>query len=274
MNDKEYLKELDCIPYDILTVVKRANREIAELNDKINADFYNGVSWDDLCIKYAGMNEDGNLFDMNYGSLNVTILNNNPYIINLVDVGIYPDEISKNNGQEMFSLDYTRDVIPSEIKKEFEKEHFNDVICTHWEISPDYLELCQPLLEYEHTPVAWFAFKRGNDTINIGLVVEGEVRIEYKGEIYKNVGQFPNELVNIIVDGKEWEHPDVAVHSNNWLETEIIVNGREVEGDTFELNSNDTKQDILSRLTGVVEWCINNYCKAPENNLDNEIEKE
>ena len=118
MNNKEYLKELNCIPYDILTAVEKAKSELEEVKRIIENEYF-----EDAFNKLRGFNNDGELFDFSYGSLNGTVLNHCQPVLNLRSVGVYPDNISNNNGNVMFDLDFTEEIELDKIKDAFEKEY-------------------------------------------------------------------------------------------------------------------------------------------------------
>ena len=46
----------------------------------------------------------------------------------------------------------------------------------------------------------------------------GDVRIYWKETAYRDVSQFPDELIDVIKEGKLGEHPDAYVDMNNWYE--------------------------------------------------------
>lgn len=57
-----------------------------------------------------------------------------------------------------------------------------------------------------------------NDTFVVRLEVCGDVRVIYKDTSYRSVHAMPEELVQIIHDGKVYERDDVYVDMNNWFE--------------------------------------------------------
>ena len=52
----------------------------------------------------------------------------------------------------------------------------------------------------------------------IDICVNGDVRVLYKGVIYKTQCQFPEELMQMFHNGTAYTNPDVEVINNNWFE--------------------------------------------------------
>ena len=53
----------------------------------------------------------------------------------------------------------------------------------------------------------------------VDLMVYGEVRIQYKDDIYRYPDEYPEELVEIIKTDRQWfERDDIYVMENNWCE--------------------------------------------------------
>ena len=79
--------------------------------------------------------------------------------------------------------------------------------------------------------LADLSFKYENDKgktkkIRVELRVEGEVRIEYKGEIYTQTQDFPEELMKLIKSGRIARSKHAVIHNNNWFEVFIYVGGK------------------------------------------------
>lgn len=65
--------------------------------------------------------------------------------------------------------------------------------------------------------------------VDVSVIVHGSVRIVWKDEAYKNVSQFPAELVELIRSGEYRYHPDVYVDDCNWYELVVKdVEGKEI----------------------------------------------
>ena len=121
LKDKQYLEENKIKVSNIIDAIKTAQSEFQELEDLVNQECSNGISFEALCDKLGGHNEyfskkypDTSYFDLNYKSLLVTIKQeiNNDNIKEAVTVAkncvyIYPDNISDTKTyDEMCILDF------------------------------------------------------------------------------------------------------------------------------------------------------------------------
>lgn len=57
-----------------------------------------------------------------------------------------------------------------------------------------------------------------DDGSSATLEVRGEVRVEFDGDIYYEPSDFPQELQDIIAEGKAYDDDRVRVGDNNWFE--------------------------------------------------------
>lgn len=99
-----------------------------------------------------------------------------------------------------------------------------------------------------------FSFK--GEELDINLDVCGETQITFKGEVYKNILDYPKELLMLMHDNpNKWElNEDVVVGSNNWFEY-TMSNG---DGEVYEKDlSKATEQDILNDMTAIARQYFN-----------------
>lgn len=59
------------------------------------------------------------------------------------------------------------------------------------------------------------------DEFSFHIVTQGHIRIIYKDEVYKNGGDYPDELTELIRNHTVDSHPDVIIDENNWYELVI-----------------------------------------------------
>lgn len=105
-------------------------------------------------------------------------------------------------------------------------------------------------------------YEDGNVTVK--LVVNGEVSLDYKGEIYNNVNDFPEELKTIIHEGNTFSHDDVDVLSNNWFELEVFANGEYI-GDFF--GDTDAVFEAEGLSSSIIEETMQNYAEEAKDYL-------
>ena len=60
------------------------------------------------------------------------------------------------------------------------------------------------------------------------IETQGESRILWKGEVYKNGGDYPDELTELIRKHQVDGHPDAEIGNNNWYELVIINNNGKI----------------------------------------------
>lgn len=109
------------------------------------------------------------------------------------------------------------------------------------ELKEDYLKTS--LLFYSEDEIA--SISVGNVTLY--LMVRGETRIKYKGEIYNNYGQFSQELKDLLRSNKDWfENEDFELIDNNWYNLEFYVNGEFLFDDCEEIDITENSNVSLS----------------------------
>ena len=264
MNDRKYLDEIQCQPLDIIKAVSMAINEVINLEKEILQEFNNGLSFESLADKYCGMNFDGELFDVNYCSINATIMldeNAKPFV-NLKSVGIYPDNISQNCsqdvwGQEMLDLDLSQTIDLNKIKDIYLMENKDKIICVDYSVDNDLSKYVDSLLFESGTQIAYANFQKGKNKVYVSLEVRGQINIDYKGEIYTNPEEYPDELINLIKSGKIYFDDNVYMNLNNWFEyiyteNNICSDGFVCEVDVSELSP----YEIVNNLTEVASICF------------------
>lgn len=124
MKDEQYLKDLKINPYDVLKAIKMAQNELKELENIIGESNSNNESLSNLCNRLKGHNLEienfypsCSYFDLNYKSLLVTVRQERneknelqPIELSKDDAYIYPDNISDNNGDQLFVLNLEKEV--------------------------------------------------------------------------------------------------------------------------------------------------------------------
>lgn len=93
--------------------------------------------------------------------------------------------------------------------------------------------------------------EQGNKRVS--LDVRGEVRVVYKEQVYKDITQFPQELVDIIKSGKLWNNEDVFVDMNNWFEFMLIKDNQTYDGIVCEKNLNEmTNGELMDYMVEIL----------------------
>ena len=86
------------------------------------------------------------------------------------------------------------------------------------------------------------------------IIVHGSVRIIYKDEVYKDISQFPEELVDIIRNGNLGENADTYLDMCNWYELVVLKNEREVYCDVVDIDiSTMTETDMQNFLLDSIQ---------------------
>ena len=86
------------------------------------------------------------------------------------------------------------------------------------------------------------------------ILVHGSVRIIYKDEVYKDISQFPEELVDIIRNGNLGENADTYLDMSNWYELVVLKNEREVYCDVVDIDiSTMTETDMQNFLLDSIQ---------------------
>lgn len=109
------------------------------------------------------------------------------------------------------------------------------------------------------TTIAVLQCKEEELRINVKLVVNGEICIEYLDRIYENSSEFPAGLVEIIKNVEYWEcHKDLYVFKHNWFEYIFAVNDRDFEkGIMFENNLSQLSVEQLKvKMFNYVKWYL------------------
>lgn len=107
-------------------------------------------------------------------------------------------------------------------------------------------EITDSLLLSEETTVAEGVTVDG---MFFSITVEGDLRVRFQGQVYKDVCQFPEELSKLIKDRKHKNNPDVIVEENNWYQLNIYAkNGDLLYGDLFDIDISTTSEDELKEL--------------------------
>ena len=113
--------------------------------------------------------------------------------------------------------------------------------------------------------IASGTFRKGGKELKIRLVVNGEVSVKFKEEVYRNPSEFPEELYRHIKENpNQWaycelseEEPDgsdngIYVYNNNWFEYLLYPDG---EGVVYEEDlAVATEKDILQDMTEIAKF--------------------
>lgn len=137
------------------------------------------------------------------------------------------------------------------------------------------LNECIDSLLFDDTTIAQLETKE----YIVRIEVIGDIRIFYKGNLYKCSGNFPNELKEIIRSGNILEHDEIEVVDNNWFEIDIyevtknheseLINDEVLDDiDISAITKDDLKQYMFKYLKDYLEICKK---KIPESEYDMDI---
>lgn len=97
----------------------------------------------------------------------------------------------------------------------------------------------------------------------VTIEVIGDIRIFYRDNLYKCSANFPNELKEIIKNGKVLEHNEVEIIDNNWFEIDVYERNKNDEyeliyDEVFEenistMNENELKKYMIQHLKDYFE---------------------
>ena len=86
------------------------------------------------------------------------------------------------------------------------------------------------------------------------ILVHGSVRIIYKDEVYKDISQFPEELVDIIRNGNLGENADTYLDMCNWYELVVLSGEKEIYCDVVDIDiSTMTETDMQNFLLDSIQ---------------------
>lgn len=139
----------------------------------------------------------------------------------------------------------------------------NDIVCLQFECDEKLSKYTDSMLfsatSESGISIASGEFIHKGRKLYISLDVCGETRITYKGEVYKNLVDYPTELLNLMTNNpSRWElDEDVYVGNNNWFE--YIISGEDKsDGVVYEKDlSKATEQDILNDMTAIAGQYFN-----------------
>lgn len=99
-------------------------------------------------------------------------------------------------------------------------------------------------------------YHNNEDNVHLSLEVRGEVKVDYKDQLYCGADEFPEELKSIIRNGyydedgmhhTYMDHPDICVLNNNWFELFEMDDKDKCTGRTWLVDAeNYTPADIDS----------------------------
>ena len=90
-------------------------------------------------------------------------------------------------------------------------------------VADDFQTYCNSLLYPSGTEIASISCEIDDELRWVSLQTCGNVSIRFRGNVYKDVSQFPSELVSVLRDGgqalyKMEDSGDLEIVENNWWE--------------------------------------------------------
>lgn len=137
------------------------------------------------------------------------------------------------------------------------------------------LNECIDSLLFDDTTIAKLETKEYMVTIE----VIGDIRLFFKGQLYKCAASYPDELVELLKSGKAYENQDLEICGNNWFEIDIyevtknhereLINDEVLDDiDISTITKDDLKQYMFKYLKDYLEICKK---KIPESEYDMDI---
>lgn len=125
----------------------------------------------------------------------------------------------------------------------------------NFEINGDLSQYTDSLLFQDET-IATLETELENDRYQVSIEVIGDIRLFFKGDLYKCSGNFPNELKEIINSGKVLEHNEIEIIDNNWFEIDIYEKNSQ---NVYELIYDEIFEQDISTMTPdeLKEYMIN-----------------
>lgn len=123
------------------------------------------------------------------------------------------------------------------------------LVCTSFDCE-DLSEYTDSMLFDSGTTIAEGTFLYKGEELSITLKVSGYVSVNFMGETFKYPSEFPEELKQIVRDGKLFDDPDkVYVWDNNWFEYIYDSDGVVEEEDLCQM----TPEQVLDTMTEIAE---------------------
>lgn len=124
-----------------------------------------------------------------------------------------------------------------------------------FEINGDLSQYTDSLLFQDET-IATLETELENDRYQVSIEVIGDIRLFFKGDLYKCSVNFPNELKEIINSRKVLEHSEIEIIDNNWFEIDIYEKNSQ---NVYELIYDEIFEQDISTMTPdeLKEYMIN-----------------
>lgn len=100
----------------------------------------------------------------------------------------------------------------------------------------------------------------------VTIEVIGDIRLFFKGQLYKSAANYPDELVKLLKSGKAYENENLEICDNNWFEINIyestknnekeLINDEILDDiDISKITKDDLKQYMSKHLKDYLELC-------------------
>lgn len=130
------------------------------------------------------------------------------------------------------------------------------------------LNECVDSLLFDDETIAELETKQYTVTVE----VIGDIRLFYKGQLYKCAANYPDELVKLLKSGKAYENKDLEIWDNNWFEIDIYEltknNKRELINDEV-LDSIDISTITKDDLKDYMSKYLKDYLELCEKEISN-----
>lgn len=96
-----------------------------------------------------------------------------------------------------------------------------------------------------------------DDKYDVYLMVQGDICIQWKDQIYRNRASFPDDLVEAIRNRTFYDHPDAYVHNNNWYEVFVYDGSKCLHYDVEDVDiSTITRKDARAIVLDALDEAL------------------
>ena len=184
LNDTDFMNALGVTPEDVIKQVKISKEQFDEISDYVAnykgtfGELYKELGgWN---LEYEDDSKSENYFDCYYKSLLITVhIKNNKMYVQPTDVYVYASDISAEDMDEMFELDFDKPIDFSKLKVTENRKITEDVDV---DLGEDFYEkICRAYVDTAN--LEWVTTNPENNSIVHGYFVDDNQANEYKNKV-------------------------------------------------------------------------------------------
>ena len=184
LNDTDFMNALGVTPEDVIKQVKISKEQFDEISDYVAnykgtfGELYKELGgWN---LEYEDDSKSENYFDCYYKSLLITVhIKNNKMYVQPTDVYVYASDISAEDMDEMFELDFDKPIDFSKLKVTENRKITEDVDV---DVGEDFYEkICRAYVDTAN--LEWVTTNPENNSIVHGYFVDDNQANEYKNKV-------------------------------------------------------------------------------------------